>query len=157
MRSTVQIIAFAGILVAAAFSFWWIQDQYSGAASMRALAQSHIDANVPPDSTFDTLLRRDLTKYFEPSVGGDLEIEYELLRRGATQTGISYPKFYLWVMARRDGKLLKDGYARVQAVDRTGFDVTHFIPRGAVDEDSALVYSIFPAAVAGEIMRRQRQ
>jgi hypothetical protein len=79
-----------------------------------------------------------------------------LLRRGPTQTGISYPKFYLWVQVHRDGKLLKDGYARVQAVDRTGFDVTNFIPRATVDQDSSILYSVFPVAVAAEILRRQR-
>ncbi len=157
MRRTLQIVAFVAIFVAAGFLVSWIRNEYSAGATIDAIAQSHIDANVPSDSTFDSLLRRDLTQYFQASLGGNLTIDFDLLRRGATQTGTSYPKFYLWVLVRRHGKPLKEGYARVQATDRTGFDVTDFIPRTAVDKDSTLLYSVFPVAVAAEIMRRQRK
>ncbi len=154
---TLQLVAVVAILVAAGFLLSWMRNEYSAAATIDAIAQSHIDANVPPDSTFDRLLRRDLTQYFQASLGGNLTIDFDLLRRGPTQTGISYPKFYLWVLVRRDGKPLKEGYARVQATDRTGFDVRDFIPRTAVDQDSTRLYPVFPVAVAAEIMRRQRK
>jgi hypothetical protein len=156
MRPSLRLVALVGILGATGLLVVWFQYRFSPAATIDAIAQSHIDANVPPSSTFDSLLRRDLTQYFQASLDGNLTIDFDLLRRGPTQTGISYPKFYLWVQVHRDGKLLKDGYARVQAVDRTGFDVTNFIPRATVDQDSSILYSVFPVAVAAEILRRQR-
>jgi len=157
MRRTIQLIVLVGIVVAAGLFLLRIRSEYSAAATVAAISQSHIDANVPPDSILDALLRRDLAKYFEPSLGGSLAIDFELLRRGPTQSGIAYPKYYLWVLVRRDQKSLKEGYARVAAVDRTGFTVTDFIPRAAVAEDSTILYAVFPSPVTTEIMKRQRR
>src|SRR6266480_109794 len=120
MRRTIQFIVLVGIVVAAGLYLLRIRSEYSAAATVDAISQSHIDANVPPDSIFDALLHRDLARYFEPSLGGSLAIDVELLRRGHTQSGIAYPKFYVWVLVRRDQRPLKEGYAQVAAVDRTG-------------------------------------
>jgi hypothetical protein len=120
------------------------------------LLQSHIDANVPPDSLFDRFLRRDLAKYFRPSLGPDLTVQFDLLRRGPTQVGIGYPKFYLSVQITRDRQLLKKGYVCVAAMEREEFFITAFIPQAAVLADSTVLDSVFPALVRAEIMARIR-
>jgi hypothetical protein len=157
IRRTVQLVAVLGMLTVTGFLFVWLRNEYLSVAALGAISQSHIDGNVPPDSIFDDLLRRDLLQYFHPLLGDRLTVDFELLRRGATQSGIAYPKFYLWVVVRRDGKPLNEGYARVAAVDRTGFTITDFIPRTAVADDSSILFAVFPAPVATAIMTRQRR
>jgi len=50
-----------------------------------------------------------------------------MLRDGPTQSGVSYPKFYLWVRVA-GGKSVDDrGAVRVVAVKRKRFDVTDFM------------------------------
>jgi hypothetical protein len=156
-RRTVQLVALLGILAATAFLFVCLRSEFLSMTAFGAIAQSHIDGNVPPDSIFDDLLRRDLLQYFRPSLGDRLTVGFELLRRGPTQTGIAYPKFYLWALVRREGKPVTEGYARVAAVDRTSFTITDFITRRAVAEDSSILFPVFPTPVVAAIMTRQRK
>src|SRR5438094_5556117 len=65
---------------------------------MAAIAESHIKGNVPAKARFDKYLWRDLTAYFARSTGKKVAVAYEFLREGPTQTGSSYPKYYLWVL-----------------------------------------------------------
>ncbi len=58
---------------------------------------SHVEANVPPQKEFDEILARDLQAYFQDLKGKQVGVQYEFLRRGPTQVGVAYPKFYLWV------------------------------------------------------------
>jgi hypothetical protein len=80
---------------------------------------------------FNEYLKRDLKGYFcaESKV---CEVEYELLRDGPTQTGISYPKYYVWVRCFRKNTL-REGAARVAAVEQTRFDVTNFLSRDEIN------------------------
>ena len=83
------------------------------------IEQSHIDANVPEDSEFNRLLERDLTTQFVSrlSAKGPVRVQSTLLREGPTQTGIAYPKFYLWVTVHDDGRVLFEGAVRVAAIE----------------------------------------
>ena len=65
--------------------------------AMRQMQLSHIEANVPAEADFGRFLQRDLDKYFKTKRPNPFKLTYEFLRIGATQTGIAYPKFYLWV------------------------------------------------------------
>lgn len=47
-----------------------------------SISQSHIDGNVPDEKEFDSLLVRDIKKYFHLSNDGI--VSYELLRNGPT-------------------------------------------------------------------------
>ena len=152
----IAIVALASILAIGAVFVLRITDYNRRSRVIDDLLQSHIDANVPPDSLFGQFIRRDLAKYFQLSPDSDLTVQFDLLRRGPTQVGISYPKFYLSVRITRRRQLLKEGYARVAAVNREGFDVTDFIPRAAVLADSAVLAGIFPESVRAEIMTRIR-
>ena len=68
-------------------------------AQIPGLAESHIAANVPSTNDFRPFLIRDLTAYLKPTHGDKLKVDYELLRDGPTQSGVAYPKFYVWLRA----------------------------------------------------------
>src|SRR6266550_7076938 len=69
-----------------------------------SIAESHIRANVPDERDFDKFLKRDLEQYFKDTLQKTVTVEFELLRKEPTQTGIAYPKFYAWVTIRDGGK-----------------------------------------------------
>jgi hypothetical protein len=122
-------------------------------ASLQRVAQSHVDANVPSEPAFDSLLRHDLAAYFTSRLGRDATVDYELLRRGPTQTGIAYPKFYAWVRVKAGGAV-EEGAVRLAARDRTGFEVTHFIPQAEIRGAPEALNTVFPPAVADSIRKR---
>ena len=81
-----------------------------------SIAESHIRANVPDEKDFDKFLKRDLEQYFKDALQKTVTVEFELLRKGPTQTGIAYPKFYAWVTIRDGVKVIDQGAVRVAAV-----------------------------------------
>jgi len=153
----IAIILLALIIVAGAFLLLKYREYSRESRIIDDLLQSHIDANVPPDNVFDRFLQQDLTKYFKPTMGSDFAVQYDFLRRGPTQVGIGYPKFYLSVQITRGRQLLKEGYVRVAAVDRREFLITDFIPQASVLADSTVLDSVFPVLVRAEIMARIRR
>jgi hypothetical protein len=118
------------------------------------IANSHTEANVPQGKAFDEYLSRDLTSYF--CTNKDCRVEYEFLREGPTQTGIAYPKYYLWVRCFTAGKLTSEGAVRIAAVDQATFDVTHFISAKDIVASPDEVERVFPAALLDKIGRRAR-
>jgi len=68
-----------------------------------SVAESHVKANVPDEMDFDVFLKRDLAEYFKEAKKQSVVVEYELLRKGATQSGTAFPKFYAWVTVKADG------------------------------------------------------
>jgi hypothetical protein len=123
-------------------------------ACQSPLDQSHIDANVPDTKSFDTLMKRDLRAYFEKTLSttGKVHVEYQLLRDGPTQTGISYPKFYVWATVFRGARNLTEGAVRVAAVDRTQFTVTDFLSEDQIVAEPEKIKSIFPPALNEKIL-----
>src|SRR2546430_4731516 len=89
--------------------------------------RSHISGNVPRASRFDGLMHRDLEAFFITQGPAPRAIEYELLRRAPTQSGLSYPKYYAWVRARSRSGYVRQGAARLAAVDGNRFEVTDYI------------------------------
>src|SRR3954447_2349408 len=87
---------------------------------------SHVEANAAKGGLSDEYLRRDLTSYFCKGEK-DCRVEYEYLREGATQSGVAYPKYYLWVKCFEKDKLTTEGAARVAAIEQKTFDVTNFL------------------------------
>jgi hypothetical protein len=121
---------------------------------MAAIAESHIKGNVPPPSRFDRYLRRDLTAYFTRSTGKKVTVQYEFLREGPTQTGIAYPKYYLWVKVRSGRKLVDEGAVRVAAIDRQRFAVTHYLPKAEMKKAPEAIDGVFPLPVGDRIRQR---
>jgi len=122
----------------------------------RSISQSHVAANEPSKSDFDALLQRDLTKYFGRVSGKGATVQYELLRQGPTQSGISYPKYYLWVKISRSGKLVTEGAVRCAAIDRTRFEVTDYVAKATLLSDFSEAKMVFPAPVCDRIALKMK-
>ncbi len=116
------------------------------------IQRSHIDENVPAQSDFNKLMRRDLATHFARVRKEKIaQVEYELLRDGPTQSGPSYPKFYAWVLVA-GGKSPHDrGAVRLSAIDKRRFDVTDFVSEEMIRRDPDSIYQTFPAAVCEKI------
>lgn len=127
-----------------------------GAASAQipGIRESHIDGNVPEKKDFDRFLKRDLTAFFQEGTKGRVRVEYELLRKEPTQSGVAFPKFYLWVKAFQGKKLLVEGAARVAAVEKKRFDVVNFREKAEIQKDPDAVANTFPAALVPGILQR---
>jgi hypothetical protein len=125
-------------------------------AGCNSIADSHLAANVPAEQDFGTFMKRDLQAYFAQRLARTVEVEYSLLRLGPTQTGVSYPKYYVWAIVRsgEGGPMELEGAARVAAVDQTRFDVTDFVPKAEIILHPEAIQSIFPAPVCDEIRKR---
>lgn len=122
---------------------------------MQSIAESHIEGNVPPKEEFAKFLARDLGDYLSKQTGRKIELHYELLRDGPTQTGIAYPKFYVWVRGiAEDKKVVTEGAARLAAVEKSKFDVTHYISKEAIVADPKVLETIFPQALLPKIREK---
>jgi hypothetical protein len=115
------------------------------------VAESHIAANVPSANDFRPFLIRDLTAYLKPAHGDGLTVNYELLRDGPTQTGIAYPKFYLWLRATNAEKAVIEGAVMIAAIDKKRFDVRNFVPRSEIISHPDSIARIFPQALIEKI------
>jgi hypothetical protein len=118
------------------------------------IAESHIRANVPESSDFGTFMARDLGAYFGNGEGRPIHISYEMLRDGPTQTGIAYPKFYLWVKVAEGDKIIAEGAARVAAIEKQRFEITHFLIVSDIRADPEGLYKVFPRPMCEKIMGR---
>jgi hypothetical protein len=130
--------------------------QAPDASVLAEVQRSHIDANVPAAAEFTSLLQRDLEAYFNSTHQRDIRVEHELLRDGPTQSGVAYPKFYAWVRVLQAGTVVKQGAARLAAIERTRFDVTSFVPDSAIRADPKALSSVFPEAVCEKIKAKLR-
>jgi len=109
---------------------------------------SYINGDVPDSSHFDFFLKRDLEKHFN----GIVKVDF--LRKGPTQSGVSYPKYYLWVKVYQVDKLIKEGAVRVEAIDKKRFEVTDFVSIEEIRNKSKDIYVIFPTLVCEKIKSR---
>lgn len=116
-------------------------------AIIREVQRSHVVGNVPPEGEFDRLLRRDLGAYFCSNQHSDCTVQYEMLRDGPTQSGVAYPKFYVWVRIVGPAAVAREGAVRLAAIAQQRFEVTHFVGRGEIKRDPAQLEMIFPAAL----------
>ncbi len=124
--------------------------------TMDAIAESHIEANAPEGAEFDQDLRRDLTRYLCIDAS-DCRVEYEYLRKGATQSGTSYPKYYLWTKCVKNGKLTSEGAVRVAAIDQSYFKVTDFLTAKEIIGSPNDIGNVFPAALVYKIRKKAQQ
>ena len=111
------------------------------------------EANVPPAELFSLLLQRDLLAFLKTSSApAATRVEFKLLRDAPTQSGVAYPKYYLWVKAFAGSNLKEEGAARVAAVDRQRFDVLQFISKTQMQATPSEVNNVFPAALVPTIL-----
>jgi hypothetical protein len=122
--------------------------------AMAAIQASHIDANVPPEASFGTFLQRDVRAHLVAGGQPSGTLEIELLRKGPTQSGVSYPKYYLWIRAAGDTGQRVEGAMLVAAVDRVRFNILKFTPAASVRSDPSSLAAIYPALLIPDILKR---
>jgi hypothetical protein len=121
--------------------------------SFADIQQSHVTANVPPPEAFDPLLRCDLLAFFKHStVPTATGVEYQLLRETSTQSGVAYPKYYLWVKILASSVVVQEGAARVAAIERKRFEITDFLAKSDVKAVPGTVGNVFPAALVRTVL-----
>lgn len=149
MEHTLMVVALGTLLVVSANAQQVPPAQAE--AIIREIQNSHIAGNVPPKEDFDRVLRRDLTAYFCSAQSSDCTVQYEMLRNGPTQSGIAFPKFYVWVRVSDSNAVVQQGAARLAAIERERFEVTDFVGRAEIDRDPTQLQMIFPAALVSTI------
>lgn len=116
---------------------------------------SHVQTNVPSEARFAELLRRDLLAYFQRNgVPSATCIDFQLLRDAPTQSGIAYPKYYLWVIVVAGSQKITDGAVRVAAIEKVEFEVTTFIASSNIRLEPERVGSVFPAVLVPSIIAK---
>ncbi len=115
------------------------------------LQESHIDGNVPAERDFEKFMQRDLLAYFQATVPGTVSVEWTLLRRAPTQSGVAYPKFYAWVKVSGKSSTARQGAVRLAAVDRTHFEITTFMSAEEVLANPSAVETVFPALLVDTV------
>jgi hypothetical protein len=125
--------------------------QQPGEQTMQDIQRSHIEANVPAPADFERFLKRDLVSYFAQARKKNLPVDFELLRDGPTQSGVSYPKFYVWVRVA-GGKSPEDrGAVRLAAIEKKRFEVTAFLSEEVIRSDPEGIFRLFPGQVCERI------
>lgn len=115
-------------------------------------AASNIEAHVPVTKDFDRILLRDLSQKF-CSESKTCALKYELLRKGATQTGITHPKFYAWLEIKDGANQLK-GAVRLAAINNDHFEILDFLSAEDIRRFPQQVASTFPAPLVKGIIER---
>lgn len=120
------------------------------------LQSNHLQANLPDSfEEFNIFLSRDLTTYFSAIEGKQVTIEYELLRKQPTQSGISYPKFYAWVVVKYNDNILNEGAVRVASINKVKIEVTDYISSKNVRANPKEIETIFPRSLCNTIKKNQ--
>lgn len=117
------------------------------------IQNSYIDANVPNNNKFDAFLKRDLEKHFFGTYG-EVTVKSEFLRDGPTQSGVAYPKYYLWIKIYKDDKLVNEGAVRVEAIEKKRFEITDFVNSEEIKNNSKDIKIVFPRQVCEKIKSR---
>jgi hypothetical protein len=120
-------------------------------AGCNPITSSHVDVNVPKPDDFNAFLERDVAAYFSNRGIDVARVEHEMLREGPTQTGIAYPKFYVWVRAIDKAGSVEEGAARIAAMDQVRFEVTDYLSKEDILSNPAAIDSVFPQAVCEKI------
>jgi hypothetical protein len=131
------------------------QNDQAAEQALKDIQRSHIEAGVPSNKDFSRFLERDLLLYFRGELKDKLKVEYQLLRNGPTQSGVSYPKFYAWVRVYQSHNHLPlTGAVRMNAVGKTHFEITTFITTEQICKYPSKVGQDFPAALCPAILNR---
>ena len=118
------------------------------------IAESHIQANVPEATDFDKFMLRDLEAYFTNQTGHAVQVKFEFLREGPTQTGVAYPKFYLWIRLTDKNKSEQEGAVRVAAIEKKRFEVTDYMKASEIKKNPDAIYRVFPRPVGNKILEK---
>ncbi len=120
-------------------------------ASIAEVQMSHIASNAPDsEAAFRRLLLRDLKFYFvEPEQ--KLSIDYELLRDGPSQSGVAYPKYYVWIHILDGATVVEEGAVKVSAIEGRYFEIRDYVSKADIQTQPEALSKVFPSAVVEKI------
>jgi hypothetical protein len=122
------------------------------AEPMEEIQKSYIDSNLPNTfEEFNQILERDLIKYFSGSLKQKVTVQYELLRKQPTQSGVAYPKFYAWVKISSSKKEIVSGAVRVAVIDKTRVKVINFVSKKQITNNPKYIETIFPSSLCDNV------
>ncbi len=79
-----------------------------------------------------------------------------MLRDGPTQTGIGYPKFFVWVRVLEGDTVLEEGAVVLAAMDKKEFSVMDYHEAGSLRNSPQTVRDNFPSPIAETILSRMK-
>ncbi|MCP4494806.1 MAG: hypothetical protein GY820_47010 [Gammaproteobacteria bacterium] len=127
----------------------------SFSSNSQELQNNHIQLNLPDTfEEFNVLLSRELTAYFSELENKPITVEYELLRKQPTQSGVSYPKFYAWVVVKSNTSILNVGAVRVLSINKVKIKVSNFITTQEIRLNPKKLKAIFPASLYNIIRQK---
>ena len=121
---------------------------------LASIGLMHFASNAPPDAKFDEYLQRDLEAYCKSRMGRPVAVRYAFLRDGPTQSGIGFPRYYVWVEIRSNGKRIGQGAARLAAINQERFEVTDFYDQETIRRSPEALDRVFPRSVAAAARAR---
>jgi len=120
----------------------------------QSISDAHIEDNVPDEKVFKKFLARDIQKYFSTKWNKTIQIEYELLRDAPTQSGVAYPKYYLWVKILDGSTIIEEAAVRIAAINKVRFEIIEHVSKGEIIRDPKKIETIFPAVLCDDIRSR---
>ncbi len=108
------------------------------------------ETRLPNEAAF----KKELKHFFDEKYGYPTEIELEILRKHPTQTGVSLPKFYLWVAVLNNKQVLEQGAVRLAQYDSASFDITHYVKLEDIRDNLENFGRVFPESVADSIRKK---
>ncbi|MGE4537150.1 MAG: hypothetical protein AB7D37_08725 [Desulfovibrio sp.] len=123
---------------------------------LTSIGLEHTEAYSPDAAHFEDFLARDTQAYFSKRQGRPVTVRYEYLRQGPTQSGIGFPRYYIWVQIFADGREINAGAVKVAGVGKDRFEITDFLSRGMILDVPGRLDAVFPKAVCETIKSRLR-
>lgn len=114
----------------------------------RSLAESHVNGNVPAEKDCVPFLTRDLNAYFAGRANTPAVKSFEMLRDGPTQSGLSFPKFFAWVVLL-DGR---EAAVEVAAIDKKEFRIVQVFFASDIAKDRQVMNEQFPPPVIETVL-----
>lgn len=116
----------------------------------------HVSESEVIDVHFHDYLVRDLRTYFKLPATSSKSVGHEFINghEGVYQTGSGYPHYFLWIYLYDGNKIVSEGFAKVDAVDKGKFRVATFISRAQIKKDPKAVEEAYGSSLGADIINR---
>jgi hypothetical protein len=139
VKQALRVLPFAGALLVLLFGT-------GGCRSLAAIYSSLGSNDVSPEQSAG--LKKALEQRFQHRLDQSTVLEFELLRGTGTTTGISFPKYYVWIKLNSQGQDVEQGIVRLAEVDTAQYEVTDYFSSADIKRAQHKVYETFPRDIA---------
>jgi hypothetical protein len=122
--------------------------------AIRSSQNENVLEGVPDNKTFGPLLIHVLTSCFEDDRFKDLQFKYTFLADHPFQSGIAFPKYYLWVEKYDGSHPIGRGVIEVAAIDQTRLGVVEFVSKKDLATDLEWIKRHYPPEVCKSILQK---